>query len=166
MRVRVHGTPQQQGSKNQFGAESNAAKLKPWRNQVAQAVGEAWGDAPVLLGPVRIHVTFAYMRPKKHYYTGKRAHVLREDAPVYKISTPDADKLARAIGDALTGVVYKVDSQVQWGFLDKVYDEREYADITIIDLSGGNDDTGRDTDAGAGQSPGVADHRSSEAVRS
>jgi Holliday junction resolvase RusA-like endonuclease len=150
MRTRVHGTPQQQGSKNQFGAESNAAKLKPWRASVAQAVGEAWGGKPALLGPVRISVTFGFMRPKAHYRTGKNAHILRDDAPTYKTSTPDGDKLARAIGDALTGVVYKDDSQIQWGFLEKVYDTTSYADITIIDLAGGSHDTGRNDDLGGG----------------
>lgn len=160
MQVRIHGTPQQQGSKNQFGAESNAAKLKPWRASVAQAVGEAWEGKPALLGPVRISVTFGFMRPKAHYRTGKNAHILRDDAPTYKTSTPDGDKLARAIGDALTGVVYKDDSQVQWGFLDKVYDTNSYADITIIDLQEGSDDSTGRASTGAGQSALVSDHRS------
>lgn len=160
MKVRVHGTPQQQGSKNQFGAESNAAKLKPWRNAVAQAVGEAWEAAgfSLLRGPVRISVVFGYTRPKAHYRTGKNSHILRDDAPHYKISAPDADKLARAIGDALTGVVYKDDSQVQWGHLRKVYDESAYADITIIDLSGGlHDDSGRTGAVEEGSDSGRSD---------
>lgn len=158
MHFRVMGIPQQQGSKTGFGLpviiypgtklpiavrskvvmkDANETKLKPWRAEVKRVAEEAWGDAPLLLGPVRVIVKFVFARPKSHYRTGKNAHILRDDAPVFKISTPDGDKLARAIGDALTGVVYHDDSQVQWGSLDKVYATETYADITIIDLSGG-----------------------------
>jgi Holliday junction resolvase RusA-like endonuclease len=124
MKVRVHGTPQQQGSKNQFGAESNAAKLKPWRGHVSQVVGEAWGDSPALLGPVGVVVEFTFPRPKSHFRTGKNAHLLRDDAPLYKQGKPDADKLQRAIGDSLTGVVMRDDAQIVHWNVQKTYGDK------------------------------------------
>lgn len=139
MNVRVMGVPQPQGSKNPWGGEANK-NTRPWRGHVSQVVGEAWGETPILLGPVRVEVTFAFPRPKSHFRTGKNAHLLRDDAPRFKQGKPDADKLQRAIGDSLTGVVMRDDAQiVQWGVL-KIYDDQAYADISIIDLTGGSHD--------------------------
>jgi hypothetical protein len=101
----IWGTPAPKGSKNQFGGESSK-KVKPWMDSVKQAVGEAlpegWG---VLRGPVKITATFVFVRPKSHYRTGKNAGVLRDDAPLFHTNPGDTDKLQRAIGDALSGVV-------------------------------------------------------------
>lgn len=152
MLVHVIGLPQQQGSKNPWGGEANK-NLMPWRGHVKQTVGEAWIAAGLskLLGPVELRITFAFPRPKTHYRTGKNAHILRDDAPYWKISTPDLDKLLRAIGDALKEAsVYRDDAQVASVVVRKVYDETTYADIEIIDLSGGSHDESRSTAAGAG----------------
>lgn len=150
MLIRVMGLPQQQGSKNPWGGESNK-KLTPWRGHVTQTVGEAWGDAPLLLGPVKLVVTFAFPRPAAHYGTGRNASVLKASAPKYKTSAPDLDKLQRAIGDALTGTAFRDDAQVAIWQVRKVYSDKAYADIEIIDLSGGSDDdTARDAQSGQG----------------
>jgi Holliday junction resolvase RusA-like endonuclease len=84
-----------------------------WKARVCFAVREAVGDTPLLQGPVFVKLTFYYERPKKHFFTGKRADVLRPDAPDAPCSGgKDVDKLQRMIFDALTGIVYKDDSQV------------------------------------------------------
>lgn len=134
MRILVHGVPQPQGSKNPWGGEANK-NTRPWRGHVSQVVGEAWGDSPILLGPVRVDVTFAFPRPKSHFRTGKNAHLLRDDAPHYKQGKPDADKLQRAIGDSLTGVAMRDDSQIVEWHVSKVYDEQAYAQLDILDLT-------------------------------
>lgn len=153
MHVRVIGLPQQQGSKNPWGGEANK-KLAPWRGHVSQVVKEAWGDAPLLLGPVKLVVTFAFPRPAAHYGTGRNAGVLKASAPKYKTSAPDLDKLQRAIGDALTAQVFRDDAQVASWQVRKIYDESAYADIEIIDLSGGSHDERRPDSALAGSHPG------------
>jgi len=66
-------------------------------------------------------VVYHFMRPKKHYRTGKHAGELRSDAPPYYKKNPDQDKLDRAVFDALTGFVYRDDCQVVGGFRDKVW---------------------------------------------
>lgn len=134
MRILVHGVPQPQGSKNPWGGEANK-NTRPWRGHVSQVVGEAWGYSPILLGPVRVDVTFAFPRPKSHFRTGKNAHLLRDDAPHYKQGKPDADKLQRAIGDSLTGVAMRDDSQIVEWHVSKVYDEQAYAQLDILDLT-------------------------------
>jgi len=160
----VFGLPAPQGSKNPWGGEANK-RTKPWRDQVAQTIGFARRDTPLLLGPVKVIVTFAFTRPKSHYRTGKHANELRPDAPHWHTAPNDLDKLCRAIGDALTAVAWKDDKQVAVWTAQKIYADKAYADITIVDLSGGSHDTGRADGAGTGEDPGVADHPGSEEVR-
>lgn len=162
--VRVMGLPQQQGSKNPWGGEANK-KLAPWRGHVTQTVGEAWGDQPLLTGPVKLCVIFCFPRPGSHYGTGRNAGVLKASAPEYKTSAPDLDKLQRAIGDALTGIVFIDDSKVVVWEATKRYAEKAYVDISIIDLSGGSDhDSGRTASALAGTDTSGGDHESAAPV--
>src|SRR3990167_9467436 len=110
----VLGVPQPQGSARAFLPKgthrpiitSDNPRLKGWRDLVAgegsralQAQGFPAGA--VIPGALHLTVQFFLPRPKA---LGSRtlAHVTR----------PDLDKLTRAIGDALSGVVYQDDAQV------------------------------------------------------
>jgi Holliday junction resolvase RusA-like endonuclease len=66
-------------------------------------------------------VTFLMPRPKGHFRTGKRAHILREAAPLYHTSKPDATKLLRATEDALTGILWHDDAQIAMQIVKKRY---------------------------------------------
>lgn len=77
---------------------SDNPKLHEWRQLVAASIPP--GVEP-LDGPVSLTVLFELPRPKS----------LRQK-DVAHTKRPDLDKLVRAIGDALTGVVYRDDSQV------------------------------------------------------
>jgi Holliday junction resolvase RusA-like endonuclease len=127
----AHGVPAPQGSKNQFGGESNP-RTRPWRAAVTAEAAQHF-DTP-LTGPVRVAVTFVFTRPKKHFRTGKHAHELRPDAPRFMDTAPDLDKLCRAIGDALTGVAILDDKQIAVWWVAKEYGPRAYAHITIDPL--------------------------------
>ena len=62
---------------------------------------------------VRVSLIFRLKRPKSHYRTGKFSDVLKEEHVATRHGKrPDADKLARAVLDGLTGVVFVDDSQV------------------------------------------------------
>lgn len=74
--------------------------LVDWRKQVAQVAGQHTGQAGIIEGPVALEVTFFRLRPKS---ARKRP---------YPTTAPDADKLVRAIGDAITGVLIRDDAQV------------------------------------------------------
>ena len=125
----VAGLPAPQGSLKSFRAKSGAVitkdsnpRTKPWKEAVTadasaavHAAGlthPAWRD-----GPIRVAVTFRLGRPKHHY--GARG--LLPSAPPFPITTPDLDKLARAILDALTGIAYRDDSQVVVLEVEKVF---------------------------------------------
>lgn len=114
MTFEVLGVAQPQGSMISFRAKSGAVitksdnpALKPWRQAVAAAAIAA-GVKP-LDGPVGLEITFYLPRPKGHF-TPKGA--LRPTAPAVPTTRPDADKVLRAVQDALKGVAYRDDSQV------------------------------------------------------
>lgn len=117
----VHGEPAPQGSKTIATSAKGAAwvrddnrKLEPWRNAVAAAAHAAMLELELsaLGGPVELEAVFVFSRPKTHYRTGKRAGELKPSAPHYVAKNPDLDKLVRAIGDALTGIVVVDDAAI------------------------------------------------------
>ena len=113
--VFVPGVPQPQGnhrvSRAGYTYEANP-KLKPWRDAVAIVARRAWLGRPPLDEPVAVDVHFVMPKPRRPKF----------DRPATK---PDADKLQRAIGDALetAGVVANDSRIVMWRVV-KVYAER------------------------------------------
>lgn len=112
IRFTVHGTPVSQGSKNPYGGESNAKKLRPWRAAIVSEAAAQMNGEPPITGPVLLRVAFYFARPKSHFGTGRNADILKESAPHYVAKAPDLDKLIRAIGDALTSVAIRDDAQI------------------------------------------------------
>lgn len=115
----VLGVPQPQGSKTRTrygGMREDNAALMPWRDSVIAAARTAMsdGDVPTELGPVGVEAMFLFARPRSHYGTGRNANTIRPAAPIrYHAQKPDADKLLRALGDALTiARVLRDDSQI------------------------------------------------------
>lgn len=129
--ITVYGIPAPQGSKAPYGGESNP-RTKPWRAAVAAEAAQAMNGRPILPPvPLKVRAEFIFPRPKSHYRTGKNAHVLKDTAPDFHTSKPDADKLARAIGDALTGIVFRDDSQVAVWRIEKRYGEPARVELEI-----------------------------------
>ena len=115
----VAGQPVPQGSSRAFGGHivSTTPRLTAWRGDIAtEARREMLGRPPILTGPILILLAFRPKpRPESHYLPANSRRPVRElrlDAPKWNDGTPDADKLARAALDALTGVVWRDDRQV------------------------------------------------------
>jgi len=88
-------------------------KTKPWQDVVAEvAKKELSWNGVVWTGAVSLSVQFMLPRPKS----------LR-NRTAWHTKRPDLDKLARSVGDALTGVAYVDDSQVVGWLLTKAYAE-------------------------------------------
>jgi Holliday junction resolvase RusA-like endonuclease len=144
----VAGVPAPQGSKTRtkWGMREDNAATRPWREAVAWAATEAMmgGDpagqsrileqGPPMTGPLVLTATFYFPRPKAHYRTGKHAGELRPDAPFWHSVKPDGDKLVRAIGDALAGIVARDDAQFAQGRWQKLYGSPR-AEVTIDQLA-------------------------------
>lgn len=110
----AHGHPITQGSKSLGRSKSGQIFMRPanpklgeWRQQIA-GVAMADYDGQVVTAPVRLTCTFWLRRPKGHY--GK--HGLLPSASRYPTPAPDLSKLVRAVEDAMTGIVFRDDSQV------------------------------------------------------
>ena len=96
-------------------------KTKDWMQSVKWFAMKAAERMVLEDGPVKLTLLFLADRPKGHFGTGRNEGVLKSSAPEHKITTPDLDKLNRAVGDALTGVIFKDDSQVVKLESSKVY---------------------------------------------
>lgn len=132
----VDGIPRPQGRKSAITrhgrtvvVESGRKLLAPWRDAVTRYAAQACSTP--LEGPVRVELEFRMPRPKAHYRTIVGELVLRDDAPRHHAHRPDADKLARAVLDALTGPAFGDDGQVAELVVSKVYDERAGVRIVV-----------------------------------
>ena len=111
----VHGVPAPQGSKTrtpQGGMRESSRKVEPWRNAVAAAGAAAMHERELLVGAVALDVVFVFPRPRSHFGTGRNAGQLKPSAPIYCSTQPDLDKLVRAVGDAMSGIVFRDDALV------------------------------------------------------
>lgn len=128
----VYGEARPGGSKKAFVVNNRAVVTddagktgKAWRRDVqlaAVAALEHAGRAGELLqGPLAVRMTF-YRRPT--------ARAVRD----YPTTRPDVLKLARAIEDALTGVVWADDAQIVAEGLGKLYGAPERVEISISEV--------------------------------
>lgn len=112
LRLTIYGVPQPQGSIKAFMPKgckrpvltSDNAKLKPWRQEVAQsALAEMarLGLKPIARPRgVLLQIAFFFDKPASI------------KAGASKTTKPDVDKLLRGLADALTGIAFQDDSQV------------------------------------------------------
>jgi Holliday junction resolvase RusA-like endonuclease len=72
------------------------------RSYIALAIAEAWAGKEPLDMPLDVAVLLSFQRPKNHYRTGKRAHELKDDAPLHHAVPLDVDKGLRLLLDGGT----------------------------------------------------------------
>lgn len=113
----VTGNPVPQGSIKSFrhprtggiiSTYGNKRRLDEWRDAIryhAQQLNE-----PCVEGAVQLTIAFAFAKPKS----------LKKSVR-YHVTRPDLDKLIRAVLDALTGVLFRDDSQVDYIVTEKRY---------------------------------------------
>jgi Holliday junction resolvase RusA-like endonuclease len=127
----VPGKPAPAGSKTAFvNPKTNrpivtdaSKRSRPWKNAVAAEAMIAM-EGREMFGrdvPVGVEFNFCFDRPKGHMGTGRNADKLKPSAPQEHTKTPDALKLARAVEDALTGIVYHDDSVIVEERITKQY---------------------------------------------
>ena len=130
--------PAPQGSKKYVGKHRDgrallietSKELKEWRHLVEDTA--IMLDQDIMKGAISMSAVFILPRPKNHFNSKGE---LKHNAPKYHTTRPDRDKLLRAIGDALTGVLYVDDSYIVSGPTDKRYcvgDELPGVLITLI----------------------------------
>lgn len=146
----VYGEPQPAGSKRAMPIYRNGAngrqlvtrengspmiaviddnpKSKNWKQQVAYAARQAY-RGELLKGPLRVSLHFYRPRLKGHFgANGLNKQGRETPAP---IARPDVLKLARGVEDALTGVVWKDDSQIVAELLTKDWGEPARCEVIV-----------------------------------
>lgn len=130
----VHGIPATAGSKRGFPIKRKDGSIgvamapdnkrsKPWMASIAYTARQHW-SGELLRGAVKLTLVFRLPRPKGHFSTGRNSgHLVRESAPRHPTTKPDLTKLARAVEDALKGVLWADDSQVVEQSFRKEYAE-------------------------------------------
>lgn len=129
----VLGTPAQQGSKainRKTGMMFDVSKnLDTWRQNIAWVAKSVRDREKIdrFTGAVEVTAEFRFSRPKAHYRTGKRSHELKPNAPTFKTSAPDTDKLQRALGDGLVdGGLLADDAIIVIWHARKIYADQDW----------------------------------------
>jgi crossover junction endodeoxyribonuclease RusA len=109
----VLGKPITQGSKRYVGNGRmiDPPALQPWRDAISWHARRARPDDWPTDVAYTVHATFSFQRPMSRK-EGSR-HVI----------APDLDKLVRAVLDAMTGITYRDDGQVDRIVARKTYGE-------------------------------------------
>lgn len=135
----VHGKPQPAGSKrvvtNQktgraFVIDANS-NSRDWKNQVSDSASLAYKGA-LITGPISLTVVFSMPRPKSHFTSKGKPSSQWRSSPTVK---PDATKLLRGVEDAITGIIWRDDSQIVCQHVYKRYDESFVTSISIEELA-------------------------------
>lgn len=108
-------------------------RVKNWRTDVRDAARKVY-DGPLLDCPLSVDFVFVMPRPKKHFRTGKKSHMLRDDAPYYHTDAPDTTKLIRSTEDSLKHVLWTDDSRIAKQTGAKIYGAVPGAHITVTIL--------------------------------
>lgn len=138
----VYGVPATAGSKRAFMpkngsrpivVDDSGRKGKEWRSVVQDAALEVF-SGPLLDCPLLVRFVFYEPRASGHFGTGRNSGKLKASAPGYPAKRPDVLKLARAVEDALTGIVWKDDARIVDEILAKRYGEPARCEVTITVL--------------------------------
>lgn len=119
--------------------DSSGKRGLEWRQTVADcAFKEMERQAsPPMEGPLFMGLTFHLPRPKSHY--GKDG--VKPSAPKFHIIRPDCTKLTRAVEDAMTGIVYRDDSQIVTQQITKMLCNDSGCWVTIREIDAPPNDT-------------------------
>jgi crossover junction endodeoxyribonuclease RusA len=126
----VEGKPETKGSTRAFVVGGRARitndnpRAKGWAALVTRAARQAMSGSAPLDGAVKVRLLFAMPRPAAHWRTrgGKPTQDAKANAPDVPTTRPDVDKLVRCALDALTGVVFRDDTQVVELYAQKFYE--------------------------------------------
>jgi len=84
--------------------------------------------------PIRLEVVFYFSRPKSHFGSGANSHRIKESAPLWHTSKPDADNCIKFIKDALNKIFWRDDSLICDVTIKKFYNSQPRTEVTVTTL--------------------------------
>lgn len=141
IRFTVLGKAQTAGSKRGFAFQRkdkslgtrmapDNPKTKAWMHEVASVASESY-TGPLLDCALDVEMVFFRPRSPSDFGTGRNAGVLRKSAPKYPTTKPDNTKTARAVEDALKGVIWTDDARVVDLIVRKRFGTPQRVEVTI-----------------------------------
>lgn len=133
IRFTVPGPPQGKGRPrfSTFGGRARAftpTKTVAYEGLIALAAQDVMAGAPPLDGPVKVTAFATFAVPQS--WSKKR----KAEAS-YHTGKPDADNIAKAIGDGLNGVVWRDDSQIAVCTVFKSYGPVPGLTVEVVPLA-------------------------------
>ena len=105
-------------------------KTKDYQNTIKD-IAELHCKEYFMLEPLKATLICYYQIPKS---MPKYKRVLVKEGKLYPIVKPDIDNVAKAILDALNGVVYKDDNQIVELYIKKLYSDHPCIEVTIEEV--------------------------------
>lgn len=141
IRFRVDGKARPQGSKtlNRGGGSFREAcdDLPAWRAAVSYRARLAMAGRTIIEPGTAIHLSAKFFgHHQKSHYSQSKGGGLRPSAPAFRATGYDLDKLVRAIGDAMSGIVYADDRQIAMTVSGKLWSlgpDRVEIVVSVID---------------------------------
>lgn len=96
-----------------------------WKVDV-KLMAQQYAQSPLWEETLMVDLTFEFQRPKS---ISKKA--------TWKATKPDVDNLAKAITDALEGVIYRNDAQIAVAKIEKRYSESPGVTVSVMKIYGG-----------------------------
>jgi len=81
--------------------------------------------------PLAVAIRFYFTRPKSHFRSGKNSHIMKDTAPLWHTSKPDADNLAKFVLDSMNKIYWKDDSVIADLWILKQYSDKPRTEIEI-----------------------------------
>ena len=136
----VPGIVRPGGSKTAVRRKDGGIGMRPaskytetWMSVVSYHARQHY-QGELLTGVIKASFIFTMKRPKNHYRTNGQ---LKDWAPLYHKSQPDVGKLVRSTEDALSGIIYRDDSQIAVRDEKKIYGEKIGVDVMIQEIEDG-----------------------------
>jgi Holliday junction resolvase RusA-like endonuclease len=111
----------------------DAKRNAGWKRDVAKVgrIAMARAGLDLLDEPLGMACWFYTCRPKSHFGSRNGEPYIKDSAPQFNATNPDATKLMRSTEDALEGVVYVNDSRLVTSIPWKCYGNREGARVIV-----------------------------------
>lgn len=129
----VPGRPKGKGRarSTRSGRHYTPARTAAAENEIAQLAMIERGSRPLMTGTVVLSIEAVFRVPKGWSMAMTRAAL---EGRVEYTGKPDADNLTKLIGDALNGVLFVDDAQVQLGRIVRRYGTPERIEVHVEEL--------------------------------